>query len=92
MRSEGSVVEVPRLWNTGPVVVAQGFRCSVVCGILLDQGLNPCLLHQQVDSLPLSPSGFHIAVVFTLTAIVLSNVFLTFVASPAEYLFDTTQS
>jgi len=30
---------------------------SVVCGIFPDQGLNPCLLHWQVDSLPLSQQG-----------------------------------
>ena len=34
----GSTVVVHRLW------------CSVACGISLDQGLNLCLLHQQVDS------------------------------------------
>ena len=28
--------------------------CSMACGIFLDQGSNPCLLHLQVDSLPLS--------------------------------------
>ena len=28
--------------------------CSMACGIFPDQGLNPCLLHWQVDSLPLS--------------------------------------
>ena len=39
------------------VVVAQGLSCSVACGILLDQGWNPCLLHCQVDSLPLSHQG-----------------------------------
>ena len=31
-----------------------GLGCSVACGIFLDQGSNPCLLHWQVDSLPLS--------------------------------------
>ena len=30
---------------------------SVACGIFLDQELNPCLLHWQVDSLPLSRWG-----------------------------------
>ena len=34
-----------------------GFGCSVACGIFLDQGSNPCLLHWQVDSLPLSHQG-----------------------------------
>ena len=28
--------------------------CSMGCGILSDQGSNPCLLHWQADSLPLS--------------------------------------
>ena len=31
--------------------------CSSACGIFLDQGSNPCLLHWQVDSLPLSHQG-----------------------------------
>ena len=39
-----------------------GFSCSAICGIFLDQGLNPCLLDWQADSLPLihqkSPSVF----------------------------------
>ena len=34
-----------------------GLSCSVACGIFLDQGSNPCLLHWQVDSLPLSHQG-----------------------------------
>ena len=28
--------------------------CSAACVIFLDQGSNPCLLHWQVDSLPLN--------------------------------------
>ena len=28
--------------------------CSAACGIFLNQGSNPCLLHWQADSLPLS--------------------------------------
>ena len=50
----GSVVTVPGLWSTGPVVVAHGLSCSMACGIFLDQGSHPHLLHWQVDSLPLS--------------------------------------
>ena len=38
-------------------VVAQGLSCSAACGIFLDQGSNPCLLHCQADSLPLSHQG-----------------------------------
>ena len=34
-----------------------GYSCSPVHGIFLDQGLNPHLLHWQVDSLPMSHQG-----------------------------------
>ena len=39
------------------VVVAHRLSCSVACGILPDQGSNPCLLHWQVYSLPPSHQG-----------------------------------
>ena len=32
----------------------QRLSCSTACGIFLDQGSNPCLLHWHEDSLPLS--------------------------------------
>ena len=47
----------PWLWTAGSVVVVRGLSCSEACGILPDQGLNPCLLHRQEDSLPLSRQG-----------------------------------
>ena len=34
----------------GSVVVAHRLGCPVTCGILLDQGLNLCPLHWQVNS------------------------------------------
>ena len=37
--------------------MVQGLSCSEACGIFPDQGLNLCLLHWQVDSLPLSHLG-----------------------------------
>ena len=43
--------------NTGSIVMVHRFRCSAACGIFLDQGSNPCLLHWQVDSLPPSHQG-----------------------------------
>ena len=50
--------------RTGSVVVAHGSSCSAACGILPDQGSNPCPLHWQADSQPLrhqgSPSFFKI--------------------------------
>ena len=34
---------------------AHGPSCSLACGIVLDQGLNLCLLRWQADSLPEKP-------------------------------------
>ena len=42
-----------------------GLNCSAACGIFLDQGLNPCLLYQQADSLPLRNQGSPLCGVFT---------------------------
>jgi len=41
----------------GSIVEGHGPGCSVASGIIPDQGLNPCLLHWQVDSLPPSHQG-----------------------------------
>ena len=46
-----SLVVEHRVW--GPQtsgVVARGFSCPETCGIFLDRGLNPHLLHWQADS------------------------------------------
>ena len=52
------IVAVPGLQGTGYlIVVVRGLSCSTACGIFLDQGLNPCLLHWQEDSLPLNYEG-----------------------------------
>ena len=53
----GSVVAAPRLQSTGSIVVVHRLSCSAACGIFPDEGLNLCLLHWQVDSLPLSHQG-----------------------------------
>ena len=50
MRSTGSRC-------AGSVVVAHGPSCSAACGILPDQGSNPCALHWQADSQPLRHQG-----------------------------------
>ena len=55
--SWASAVVAPELQRAGSVVVARGLTCSVACGIFPDQGSNPCLLHWQADSLPLSHQG-----------------------------------
>ena len=48
-----------QLWllDTGSIVMAHGLNCSTAHSIFPDQGLNPCLLHWQADSLPLSHQG-----------------------------------
>ena len=51
---KGSVTGAPGLQSTGSVVVACGLSCSMACGIFPHQGLNPCLLYRQADSLSLS--------------------------------------
>ena len=43
--------------RAGSVVVAHGPSCSAACGILSDQGSNPCPLHRQADSQPLRHQG-----------------------------------
>ena len=50
------------LWGTGSrragsAAVAHGPSCSMACGILPDQGSNPCPLHWQADSQPLRHQG-----------------------------------
>ena len=52
-----SVVSTPGIYSTGSTVVVHGFSCFSACGIFPDQGLNLCLQHWQVDSLPLSHQG-----------------------------------
>ena len=53
----GSVAAAPGLGSIGSVVVVHRFSCFTACGICLDQGSNPCLLHWKEDSLPLSHQG-----------------------------------
>ena len=43
--------------RAGSAVVAHGPSCSAACGILPDQGSNPCALHWQADSQPLRHQG-----------------------------------
>ena len=49
-----SVVVAPELQSPGSGFVTPGLSCSAACGIFPDQGLNPCILHRQADSFPLS--------------------------------------
>ena len=43
--------------RAGSAIVAHGPSCSAACGILPDQGSNPCPLHRQADSQPLCHQG-----------------------------------
>ena len=54
---EGSVVVVPGLYGTGPIVVVHGLSCSSACRIFQDQGSNLCFLRWQADFLLLSHQG-----------------------------------
>ena len=54
----------PQLQLLDPKAQAQSLQLTdlvvpIACGIFLDQGSNPCLLHWQVDSLPLNNQGNH---------------------------------
>ena len=53
----GSVVAAPRLGSAASVVVVHKLSCAMAFGIFPDQGLNSCLLHWQVHTLPLSHQG-----------------------------------
>ena len=53
----GSAVAAPRFQSTGSIVVPHRLTCSEAHGILPDKGSNPCCLHWQADSLPLSHQG-----------------------------------
>ena len=64
----GSGVVAPGLLVTGSMgVELHGFSCSEACGILPDQGSNPCLLHWQVNYLPLNHQGSPSLIVFCLS-------------------------
>ena len=50
--------------RAGSVIVAHGPSCSAACGILPDQGSNPCPLHWQADSQLLHHQGSPLTIVF----------------------------
>ena len=57
-----SLSRPPLPWSTGSrcagsAIVAHGPSRSAACGILPDQGSNPCPLHRQADSQPLRHQG-----------------------------------
>ena len=59
-----SVAVACRLWSIGSIAVVHWLSYSAACGIFPDQGSNPCLLHWQVDSLPIELPGKSLTWVF----------------------------
>ena len=53
----GSVITAPGLWSPGSVAGVHRCRCSLACGIFLNQRSKLCLLRWQGDPLPLSHQG-----------------------------------
>ena len=53
-----------RLQSSGSVALERRLSCYAACGILLDQGSNPCLLHGRVDSLPLNNQRSPFLIIF----------------------------
>ena len=45
--AQASAAAAPGFWSTASVEVVHGLSCSTECGIFLNQGSNPCLLHWQ---------------------------------------------
>ena len=83
--------------RAGPAVVAHGPSRSAACGILPDQGPNPCLLHWQADSQPLRHQGSPYLVILICISLMISDVehllmFLLaiWMLSLAKYLFSSS--
>ena len=73
------------LGSLGSVVVGHRLSFPTAWGVFPDQGLNPCLLHWQVDSLPLSHQGSPL-VMFWNTWVPVRRAPLTGRASPHHCL------
>ena len=60
--------------RAGSVVVAHGTSHSAACGILPDQGSNPCPLHWQADSQPLRHQGSPHLFIFAFISFALGDI------------------
>ena len=74
--------------RAGSVIVTHGPSRSAACGILPDQGSNPCPLHRQVDPQPLRHQGSpqhllfkNILCVFVFFTLLLIKVLISFRSS-----------
>ena len=72
----------------GSVAVAHGPSCSMACGILPDQGLNPCPLDWQANSQPLRHQGIPSSIFLNIWRIltITLKMFLLFLPS-VSFLF-----
>ena len=59
--------------SMGSAGVAHRLSCSTTCGIVLNQGSNPCLLHLPADSLLLHHQGSLLMLSFVLWSLLLPN-------------------
>ena len=73
--------------RAGSVVVAHGPSCSRACGILPDQGSNPCPLHWQADSQPLCLQGSPFLIFKTV--LLMYNLYLFKVYNPVLFSIFT---
>ena len=74
--------------RAGSVVVAHGPSCSAACGILPDQGSNPCPLHRQADCQPLCHQGSPLAFIYLITgSLFLLTAFIQFPFPPSPCLW-----
>ena len=71
--------------HAGSATVAHGPSCSTACGILPDQGSNPCPLHWQADSQPLRHQGSPLLLCFKETS--LYSVFLSLYLMSCSFFF-----
>ena len=84
----GLLIEVASL------AVEQGLSCSAACEIFLDQGLNPYLLHWQVDFYPLYHQEVQVSFFFfnslLTSTFFLSPVLLSFFVALGSYKGSAT--
>ena len=67
----GSAAVAPGLYSTSSAIVMPRLSCSAASGIFSNQGSSLCLLHWQVDSLPLSYQGHPLTLCRTPTSWIL---------------------
>ena len=68
--------------RAGSAIVAHGPSCSAACGILPDQGSNPCPLQWQADSQPLRHQGSPCPAISILSALQLPAMELAWLLHP----------